>query len=226
MSKQLTRWLKFELLPRIATLLLKAFAWSWRVEQLGYPNLSSIDSTLYERKIVAVWHGRLLLTACILRDCDIHVIVSDHDDGELVTRVVERLGFHAVRGSSTRGGVKAALGAVDAITAGKTGGMLPDGPRGPRHKAKLGTVWLSREADAWIVPVSGSASSAWQFDKSWDKMLLPKPFAKVKFLIGEPLPPPLNTTTDAMKSANRKLEEVLTNVEHRTDREAGRASIA
>ncbi len=219
MNKAILRWLKLSVAPRIAAPILKLLARSWRVEHLGF---SSINEITNERRMVAVWHGRLLITACILRFHNIHVMVSDHDDGELITRIVERMGFKAVRGSSTRGGVKAALGSVEAIRDGKTGGMLPDGPKGPRHKAKLGTVWLAREADAAIVPVSGSCDRGWQFVKSWDRFLIPKPFAKVVFNIGKPLVV-IEDSNDAIKRANRLLETTLNKLELECDEHFNRS---
>ena len=212
------RWLKLSIVPRIAAPLLRMIACSWRVENIGLASLAEIGE---ERRIVTVWHGRLLITACILRFHNIHVMVSDHDDGELITRIVERMGFTAIRGSSTRGGVKAALGSVDAIRDGKIGGMLPDGPTGPRHKAKLGTVWLAREAGAVIVPVSGSCDRGWQFFKSWDRFLVPKPFAKVAFNIGDVLKVE-GDGGDAIKHANRLLESTLNRLERECDEHFGR----
>ena len=218
MNASLQRWLKLSVAPRIAAPLLKLLTMSWRVETIGYSSISEIREA---RRIVAVWHGRLLITACILRHHNIHVMVSDHDDGELITRIVERMGFKAVRGSSTRGGVKAAMGSVEAIREGKIGGMLPDGPKGPRHKAKLGTVWLAREADACIIPVSGSCDRGWQFFKSWDMFLVPKPFARVVFKIDEPIKVE-NEGNDSIKKANRLLEQTLSRIEQECDESVDR----
>ncbi len=218
MNPRLQRWLKLELAPRVAAPILKLLTMSWRVQFLNH---NSIDEFELDRRIIAVWHGRLLITACILRNYDIHVMVSDHEDGELITRIVERMGFRSVRGSSTRGGVKAAMSAVDAIRRGKIGGMLPDGPTGPRHKAKLGTVWLAREANAAIIPVSGSCDRGWQFIKSWDRFLVPKPFAKVTFAIGEPISVGANGN-DEVKHANRQLEQSLNELERTCDEQCQR----
>lgn len=212
-KKEVARWLKLNVLPPIGAFFLKCLSSTWRIHYSGYPSLVAITDP---RRIVCVWHGRLILTACILKNYGIRVMVSDHDDGEIITRVVTKLGFKPVRGSSTRGGVKATLAAVDAIKKGEIGGMLPDGPTGPRHQAKLGSIWLAQECEASIIPVSGSAKRAWIFPKSWDKHLLPKPFAKVVFHIGEPIRVE-NSTSSELRKLNRNLEQTLSKIESDCD---------
>lgn len=216
-KKRLLRWLKLNLVPFIGSIFLKFLSSTWRIHFTGY---RSLDEIPYPRKIVAVWHGRLTLTACILRDYGINVLISDHEDGEMIARIVSKLGFRPLRGSSTRGGVKGAMAAVESITKGEIGGMLPDGPTGPRHQAKLGTVWLAKTCNAWIIPVSGSAKRAWIFPKSWDYHLLPKPFAKVVFHIGEPFQ--VHSETDSgLRKANRELTNLLIKIEKQCDEHVG-----
>lgn len=214
---KLSSWLKLNVVPLIAVPFLKLLTKTWRLEWIG-PRFEEIIAK--QNVIIAVWHGRLLLTACILRNRNIHVMVSDHEDGEMITRIVQKLGFVAVRGSSTRGGVKAAMSASEAIASGFPGGMLPDGPTGPRHKAKLGTVWLAAETKTAILPVSASAEKGWQFYRSWDKFLVAKPFSRVVFSVGAPLL--VTDTNDGKKHANRELEKVLTELEHRSDERCNR----
>ncbi|MCX7836200.1 MAG: lysophospholipid acyltransferase family protein [bacterium] len=214
-KKKFLRWLKLSIVPSLGNIFLKILSSTWKIRYTGYLSLNEIQ---FPRKIVAVWHGRLTLTACILRNYGIRVMVSDHEDGEMISRIVLKLGFRPIRGSSTRGGVKGAMSAVEAISNGEIGGMLPDGPLGPRHSAKPGTVWLAKTCDAWIIPVSGSAKRSWQFPKSWDYHILPKPFAEVIFHIGEPF---IVHPDTEIRQASRELANRLTEIEMLCDRQSG-----
>lgn len=124
------------------------------------------------------WHGQLLPLVHYHQHEGIVVLVSEHDDGEYITRVIERHGFGAVRGSSTRGGTKGLRGLVRAARDGRDLGVTPDGPRGPRGVFKPGALLAAQMAGLPVVPLSVRASSGWRF-RSWDGFLMPRPFSKI-----------------------------------------------
>jgi lysophospholipid acyltransferase (LPLAT)-like uncharacterized protein len=142
-------------------------------------------------------------------------MVSQHRDGELVSRMVNRMGYETVRGSSTRGGAEAALDMLERIRKGQPGAMICDGPRGPIYKMKPGTPFLAIQAQAPIVPVSAAASSRWIFS-SWDRFQVPKPFARVHIIYGDPISPP--RSLDHLKEFTRSLEAALNDVMERADK--------
>ena len=135
--------------------------------------------------IFVFWHGQLLPLLYHHRGEGIVVLVSDHADGEYVTRVIERMGFGTARGSSTRGGSKGRRGLIRAAREGHDLAVSPDGPSGPARELKPGALLAAAVTGLPIIPVAVSASAAWRLS-SWDGFLVPKPFARVKLRYGAP----------------------------------------
>lgn len=136
--------------------------------------------------IFVFWHGQLLPLVHYHRDEGIVVLVSEHADGEYLTRVIERHGFGTVRGSSTRGGTRGLKGLIRAARAGRDLGLTPDGPRGPAGDFKPGALAVAQTLGLPVVPVAAAASGGWRFN-SWDGFLVPRPFARVALGYGEPV---------------------------------------
>jgi hypothetical protein len=150
--------------------------------------------------IVPVWFARRL---------KIVAMISQHRDGELVARLVQKLGYETVRGSSTRGGTGAALQMIERLKAGQVGAMICDGPKGPIYKMKPGTPYMAIEAGAVVIPATFAATSCWTF-RSWDRFTVPKPFSRVFLLWGEPIPVPdrdgdVNEFSQTLEDALNKL---------------------
>jgi lysophospholipid acyltransferase (LPLAT)-like uncharacterized protein len=136
--------------------------------------------------IFAFWHGVLLPLTFVCRRRDIQVLTSLHRDGEIISRVIEALGFGAVRGSSSRGSVGALLHMVKKAGEGLDLAVTPDGPRGPAKTVKRGVFYLSEKSGAKLVPLGVAASRAKRLS-SWDSFLVPLPFSRVAIVHGEPL---------------------------------------
>ncbi len=140
--------------------------------------------------VVAFWHGELLMQPFNYQKLKPHgkvsAMISDHRDGEAITKTVEHLGIHSVRGSSTRGGAKALIAAIKELKGGDDIAITPDGPKGPRHSIADGIVAISKKTDAKILAFNCKPTKYWQF-KSWDKFIVPKPFGTLEFFISEPL---------------------------------------
>ena len=131
------------------------------------------------------------------------VIISDHKDGEIITRVISHFGIGAIRGSSFKGGARALMGAIKEIKNGTDVIITPDGPRGPLHRVADGAVILAQRLNLDIYALNYEASSFWKF-RSWDEMVLPKPFSRINYSLSTPL----NLTgldLDAGKEAIRQL---------------------
>ena len=157
-----------------------------------------------------MWHGDLLMQPLNYRHFkptgNIKVIVSEHRDGETIRKVVEYLGIGALSGSSTRGGAKALIGAIKALKSGIDVAITPDGPKGPIYNVADGIVLLSQKTKTKILPFSCIPTKYWQF-KSWDKFIVPKPFGKIDFYIGEPFDIEGLTMEDAKKLISTKMRE-------------------
>ena len=119
------------------------------------------------------WHGQLLPLVHVHRGEGVVVLVSEHADGEYITRVIERHGFGTARGSSTRGGTRGLKGLVRAARAGRDVALTPDGPRGPARRFKPGALAVAQLAGLPVVPVAAGASATWRF-RSWDAFMVPR----------------------------------------------------
>ncbi len=169
------RWLRLQGILLVAAPLLRLLASTWRVEWRGVSLTRPVGSPA---RLFAFWHGGLLPIAWAIRGRGIVAMVSEHRDGELIARILRRWGFALVRGSSTRGGGKVLLGMIRALADGQDGAITPDGPRGPVEVPHIGAVRAAQRAGVAIVPVRVVASRAWRA-RSWDRFLVPKPFARV-----------------------------------------------
>ena len=135
--------------------------------------------------IFVFWHGRLLPLIHVHRHDGIVVLVSEHRDGGYLARLLHHFGFGTVRGSSTRGGVRGLKGLIRAARRGLDLAITPDGPRGPNRQLKSGALTAARMTGLPLVPVGVGVTSAWRI-RSWDELLVPKPFATVRVAYGRP----------------------------------------
>jgi lysophospholipid acyltransferase (LPLAT)-like uncharacterized protein len=135
--------------------------------------------------IFVFWHGQMLPLVHHHRNQGVVVLVSEHADGEYITRVIERHGFGSVRGSSTRGAAKGLKGLIRAARAGKDLALTPDGPRGPAREFKPGALAVAQATGLPIIPLAAGASRGWRFH-SWDGFLVPQPFSRIRIEYGPP----------------------------------------
>jgi lysophospholipid acyltransferase (LPLAT)-like uncharacterized protein len=204
----------------LATGVLGLLGRSWRIERAeGYREREAeLQSGL--RCIIAVWHGRVLPIAYTHRDRGVAVLISRSRDGERIARVTERMGFVTVRGSSSRGGEQALREMIDIAGRRTVLGMVPDGPRGPARIAKPGIVYLASRTGLPVLPLSVSATPAW-VARSWDRMRIPRPFARVRLAYGAPLSVPRDLDERAEESWRARIEEALNRVTESLDESLG-----
>ena len=188
---------------------------SLRIEWLGEKNLNPIREN-NGRVLYAFWHGRMLILSYSHRWQKIHVLISQHRDRELIARIIERLGFVSVRGSTTRGGTKAVFEMAKKGTSGYDVAITPDGPRGPKFKVQAGAIYIAQRSGLPILPISTSAKRRWTLS-SWDGFLIPKPFSKSVIIIGEPIHVSLEATPKQLEEKRKELEESLTELTQRAD---------
>lgn len=169
--------------------------------------------------VVALWHGRLLPCAYYHRHQQLATLISQHRDGDYIAGVVERWGFEAVRGSSSRAGAAALLEIVRLLERGTAVAITPDGPRGPRQKMKSGPLRAAQKAGVPLLPVSAGASRAWWVG-GWDRFLIPQPFARIRLGFAEPLHVPPEADEPQLLLLQQELEERLNALTASLDAEA------
>jgi lysophospholipid acyltransferase (LPLAT)-like uncharacterized protein len=176
---------KVRLVPVAGELAIRALASTWRVTIHGGEHLAALRARK-QPFIFSLWHGELLPLLWAHRDENVAILVSEHRDGELIARAARRLGHDLVRGSTSRGGARALLEVVALLKRGREVAFTPDGPRGPARKYSPGAIVASQRAGAPVLPARVTASSSWRLS-SWDRFLVPKPYARVDIAYGKPL---------------------------------------
>lgn len=162
----------------------------------------------HDHVIIAIYHESLALACWQYRNSGFHGLTSYSFDGEIASRVVNCFGIEALRGSSSRGGARAIVQMLRAIKVVDAFGLTLDGPKGPHRIAKPGAAILSVRSGAPIIPNAYTATPAWRLN-SWDKMPIPKPFAKVICAFGEPIYPPKERSPEAIEALRQKVEQAL-----------------
>jgi hypothetical protein len=183
-----------------------------------------IPAAFWQRRepfIVAFWHGRLLLAPFGWpRGVPVHMLISQHRDGELIARTIGHFGFQTVRGSSRRQGSQALRTMVKALQDGSCIGITPDGPHGPRMRASEGVVSLARLAGVPVIPAAIGISRR-RLMGSWDRMIVGLPFSRGVFVWGQPITVPREADAAAQAALRLEIEESLTALSDEADRRCG-----
>ncbi len=164
--------------------------------------------------IGAFWHGRLLMMPIVYKGRNLSFLVSPHRDGQIVGKAMTRFGFHAILGSSTRKGFSGFKKMVK--THASDIAIVPDGPKGPRHRVQMGVIELAKLTGRAVVPLTFSASKKKIFN-TWDRFLLPCPFSKGVFIWGEPVRVDPDGDRDHLEEKRLLLEKRLNELTERAD---------
>jgi lysophospholipid acyltransferase (LPLAT)-like uncharacterized protein len=166
--------------------------------------------------IYCIWHGKILMPIFAHRHEKNCAMVSEHTDGEMIAQTLHRLGYITVRGSSTRGGSRAMIAMIRTLKGGGAGAIMPDGPQGPRHVFKPGTLVIAQRAQAYILPFTFASTRAWVL-RSWDRFTIPKPFSKSVAYYGEPIAIPAVLTEDEFESIRLMVEQKMLDLEEQAE---------
>ncbi|WP_417822243.1 lysophospholipid acyltransferase family protein [Terasakiella sp.] len=171
--------------------------------------------------ILAFWHGRILLMPyCWNRKKSIHMLISQHRDGQLIARTVGHFGIQTIEGSTSKGGATALRAMLKSLKNGECIGITPDGPRGPRMRASNGVVNVAKMAQVPVIPCAfGSVSR--KHVRSWDRFCVAFPFSKGVFVWGNPIHVPKEAKGADLEAYRLKVEAELTRVTDESDRLTG-----
>src|SRR5438105_1777005 len=214
--------LKDRLLIRAADLvfflLIKLIGHTVRFEVEGWDNweAASRDDKI---PIYAFWHNRVFLATYFWRRRRIVVMTSRSFDGEYIARFIQRFGYGAARGSSTRGGTGALVEMVRLMRAGCPTAFTIDGPKGPRYVAKMGAVLLAKKTGHPILPFAITARSFWEVKKSWDGFQVPKPFTRARVEIAAPIFVRSDADETELNTKRDELQRALEELARTTDKE-------
>src|SRR5271166_3940959 len=157
-----------------------------------------------QRYIYAFFHEVMLFPADYWAWPTMHILISDHRDGELITQVVRRLGFGVVRGSTTRGGARALREMTERVDRGHLC-VTPDGPKGPRRHVHQGLAYLASRTGLPIVGAGMAFKNPWRA-RSWDKFAVPRPFCKAACVAPAPVTVPPAADRETLESCRALVE--------------------
>lgn len=211
----LRKKVEFQLACKLGWILILLLGKSLKLKCDGLEHIKSLEGQ-GKTYLIALWHGRFLLPLFRFRHHNFVVLVSQHLDGEMIAQNLHRLGYSTVRGSSTRRGKESFYEMIRALTGGKIGVIIPDGPRGPRHRLKAGVTFMAMKAEVPILPMTFSANPGIAL-KSWDRFLIPKPFATAIIKIGPPIWIPAESNARDLVRLSRKVERDMIDQELAAD---------
>ncbi len=208
-----------------------ARTWSWRLRDAGGEEEGTdgpADAATWrgvrppvrlEPAVYVAWHEHLLPLALLHRGQGAMALVSRHRDGEILARVLRRLGYEVARGSSSRGGGAGLQRMVRAGRAGTPLAFTPDGPRGPDRQCKPGAVRAAAETGLPVVPLAAAATASRRLG-SWDRFMVPAPGAGIRVARGEALEVPPRAAAEA-DGWTRRVARALETERRRAERAAG-----
>jgi lysophospholipid acyltransferase (LPLAT)-like uncharacterized protein len=158
--------------------------------------------------VMALWHEQIFLSTYYFRRRRIVVMTSRSFDGEYIARFIQRFGYGAARGSSTRGGVGALVEMARLVRLGCPAGFTVDGPRGPRRVAKTGALLLAKKTGRPVLPFAVTPRSFWRLG-SWDRLQIPKPFTRAVVRLAPPLYVPPDADDARLEALRDELERTL-----------------
>jgi lysophospholipid acyltransferase (LPLAT)-like uncharacterized protein len=176
-------------------------------------------------KILLTWHGRTYIAGQFFRNAGFWVIISHSRDGEIQYRILNRMGFHVIRGSTGRGGERALVESIRCLRQGNTMAITPDGPRGPSGVVQGGVMAMARKSGAALIPVGISARPR-ILVKSWDRHQVPLPFARGLIIFGAPLYVPADADEAAVEAIRLQLEAEMHRLQDEAERQLGFAPSA
>jgi len=200
----------------------------WLISWAGYLAITLIGPTIrysisweeepsppgavFEKPVIySFWHRAVFPASWMWRKRDIAVMVSRSFDGEYIARIIERLGFVAVRGSSSRGATGALLGMKSVLEGGESVAFTIDGPRGPKYIAKPGPVVLSKITGIPMAAFYVALSNAWVL-KTWDAFMIPKPFSRALVRVSPKAIVPADADDAQMRDYHAQLQAALERV--------------
>jgi lysophospholipid acyltransferase (LPLAT)-like uncharacterized protein len=213
MASALSRFLKLNVAPLLVRTLIRTLNATWGFRTAGWArSRRAIDSG--KPLVGAFFHGRQpMLSGFFARPGEKPwtIMVSRSLDGKMQNNILSGLGYHTVRGSSSRGGAAALVTLIKVMRNPETNRvcMAVDGSKGPVYRMKPGVLALAAKSGCALIPCVGAADRSWVFKRSWDQFTIPKPWASVGLLFGPPVYIPPNLSPEAMERVRLRFEQLM-----------------
>jgi lysophospholipid acyltransferase (LPLAT)-like uncharacterized protein len=215
-TSRLSPWRQFKAaaIAAIGVPVVEALGATYTWRETGREHLDRVDAE-GRQPILALWHGRILAATLYFRDRGVVAMTSENFDGEWVAQLMGRFGYHAARGSTSRGGARALAQLRREMADGRATAFTVDGPRGPARVAQPGAVWLGSATGNPIIPFHIEAAEYWTV-KSWDRHQVPKPGSSLAIAIGAPILIQPKADEEEIEAGRARIEHALTELEERS----------
>ncbi len=161
-------------------------------------------------RIYVFWHENILIPLHLRGHCHLAMLLSQHDDAEILARVAHHMGFDCVRGSTRRGGAKA-IWELANRSRNQHLTITPDGPRGPRRQLAQGPIYLASRLQMSLVPAGFGSDRPWRAN-SWDRFAVPRPFSRARVIIGPAIDFPVDLDRDGMEDSRLRVERLMSDL--------------
>jgi lysophospholipid acyltransferase (LPLAT)-like uncharacterized protein len=205
-----------KLLPGLIYFVARLIGKTLRIRVVGLAEIESLPGG----KILAGWHGKTFVAANYFKGKGVWTIISQSRDGEAQDRIFRKFGFKTIRGSTGRGGVRAAVEAIKVLRQGAMMAFTPDGPRGPSGVVQGGIMLMAQKSGAALVAAGVSANRRWLLG-TWDRYMIPKPFSKAIMIFGDPIYVPADADEAKLEELRLQLENDMHRLEAEADRRMG-----
>lgn len=200
-------------------LLMHLLFFTCRKHVFGYDTLDALVEKNHRKILSPNWHRSIIFSVYVHRNRQGAILASRSRDGELISAVLHRLGYHTTRGSSGRkkGGHLGLKAFVDYVNQGYPGGIAVDAPLGPPHIAKRGIVLAAAKTGAPLLPQVWYARPNFRF-KSWDGTMIPKPFAEIVMIIDHrPIHVPADASREVIEQYRQIMEDRMLHLTYQVD---------
>jgi lysophospholipid acyltransferase (LPLAT)-like uncharacterized protein len=196
------------LVPRLLRVLHSALMCTLRISSSGVTQ-SSARLNGKMGVLFVTWHDLTFMPLHLFRHQNVGVMMSTSRSGRIQAAFWRLYGWPTVWGSTNkREGIRALREVLRSLRTGRSFAFTPDGPKGPRHYAHPGVIYLASNAPTVLMPLGVAASAYWCLP-TWDKYLIPKPFARVHIHIGQPLALPADIPREEMENWQTRIAEVI-----------------
>lgn len=210
MTNGFGRKIALYIIPFLASWLVRLWFATCRIRVHNQENREAAER--YGKPIVGTtWHYAIMGIFAFYREVPVVLMISSSSDGDFLTRMAERLNFSVVRGSSNRKGAAAAKELIRELRRGKNAGLVADGSQGPARIAQSGSLLLAGKAGGIVLPMLWSASRYFAF-KTWDRLIIPKPFSRIDLFYGAPMHIPDGIRASELGEHRQALEENLNTI--------------
>ena len=190
--------------------IIRTYSWTWRLHvENEKPWLEYLQNG--GRVLLCGWHQQFFAAIRHFKTYATYhpaLMISQSKDGDIIAGIAEKSGWHAVRGSSSRNGGRALKEMINHLNRSGLAAHIVDGPRGPAGVIKAGVVSLARATGAVVVPVYATSDRAWYFN-SWDRFMLPKPFARVNLRFDEMIDLSSGESDEDFECHRARVQEIM-----------------